>query len=676
MSPSEAAADVGRIDLEVITESLVSIVREMRQTVFRTAHSPVIADAQDFSCALFGPTGEMVAQGRDMPGHVIAMPASVAEVLADFGSEMRPGDLYVVNDPYRGGSHLNDVTLIAPVFLEGELFLFPCVRMHWADIGGMTPGSVSGQATEIFQEGVRIPPIRLIDRGEENRAAMTILFANVRMPDERRGDLEAGIAACRTAERRLQELAERYGGSLVLACMAANMDRTERRLRDRIAALPDRTYRYEDYLDLYTEGRYDAAQIRCELTIAGEEIVADFRGSSPQSPAVVNASLAMTRAGVFIAVKSALDPGGMINHGAFRPLTVRTDPGTVVHAAYPAPVNAHSEVRKRVISVVMAALSQAAPDLVAADQCGTTFQNLLGGVDDASGLPYLYYDYPAGGNGGFAGSDGPSAMNPVDLGDISTIQSVERLETEVPVLIEACEYRVDSGGPGLRRGGLGAIRATRLLASAGTYSVQTDRTTVPPYGLLGGEPGASTGTHVRSGGKRIDFDTPGKVAGFRMRAGDVLVMESAGGGGWGDPLEREPELVAADVAQGLVTTGQALARYGVVLSSEDAPDLALTRRRRELMRRQETWMKIAPLGDRPGHAGERGRQRLVYLHPDSGLPERALVELQGEHPAPLRAWVSWDPRVSERAVAIEDSALQVLGSSPGGRVRARVLATR
>jgi len=175
---------VSPIDLEIVTEGLISIVREMRQTVFRTAHSPVIADAQDFSCALFDPHGQMVAQGRDMPGHVVAMPASVAEILANFAEDMGPGDVYIVNDPYRGGSHLNDVTLISPVYVDGSLFLFPCVRMHWADIGGMTPGSVSGRATEIFQEGLRFPPVRLIERGRPNRAAYDILFANVRMADE------------------------------------------------------------------------------------------------------------------------------------------------------------------------------------------------------------------------------------------------------------------------------------------------------------------------------------------------------------------------------------------------------------------------------------------------------------------------------------------------------------
>ncbi len=664
------------IDLEIVTEGLISIVREMRQTIFRTAHSPVIADAQDFSCALFDPQGQMVAQGRDMPGHVIAMPASVAEIFADFADEMRPGDLYIVNDPYRGGSHLNDVTLITPVFVDGELFLFPCVRMHWADIGGMTPGSVSGQATEILQEGLRIPPIKLIEQGRPNAAAYAILFANVRMADERRGDLESCIAACFTAERRLRELVGRYGAQLLLDSVAANMDRTEQRLRDRIRQLPDGVYRYEDYLDLYTDGRYDPALVRCVLTIDGDEIDADFRGSSTQVAAVVNSSRAMTVAGVFIAVKSALDPGGLVNHGAFRPLRVHTEPGTVVHVAYPAPANAHSEVRKRVISAVMATLSQVAPDLIAADQFGTTFQNLIGGVDQRTGRSYLYYDYPAGGNGGFLESDGPSAMNPVDLGDISTIQSAERLETEIPIVVDASELRLGSCGDGARRGGLGSRRETRLLASNGAYSVQTDRTTVPPYGLHRGGPGAPTVTFVRrADGERVDFDTPGKVAGFAMRSGDVLVMESAGGGGWGDPLDREPAAVADDVTQGYLDADDAQHRYGLRFDADGRVDAAATAAARQELRRQRTWLRVSTTGRQP-YTGERGRRRLAYVGPGTGLAEGALVEIHGPHPAPLRAWVRHDPDLTDDQLALDDDGLQILGAEPDERTFVRVLADR
>ncbi|MDG4766060.1 hydantoinase B/oxoprolinase family protein [Solwaraspora sp. WMMD406] len=660
------------IDLEIVTEGLISIVREMRQTIFRTAHSPVIADAQDFSCALFNADAEMVAQGRDMPGHVIAMPASVAEIFTDYRDEFRPGDLYVVNDPYRGGSHLNDVTLISPVFVDDELFLFPCVRMHWADIGGMTPGSVSGQATEILQEGLRIPPIRLIDAGRDNVAAMRVLFANVRMADERRGDLESSIAACHTAQRRLHELVDRHGKDLIDACVAANMDRTERRLRDRIRDLPDGTYHYEDYLDLYTDGDYDPAMVRCALTVADTQILADFRGSSPQVAAVVNSSLAMTTAGVFIAVKSALDPGGLVNHGAFRPLTVHTDPGTVVHVTYPAPANAHSEVRKRVISAVMAALSQVAPTLIAADQFGTTFQNLIGGVDDHTGRPYLYYDYPAGGNGGFLEADGPSAMNPVDLGDISTIQSVERLETEIPIRVEACELRPGSCGDGQRRGGFGTRRATRLLASHGAYSVQTDRTTVAPYGLSLGAPGAPTSTYLDRDGQRIDFDTPGKVAGYRMREGDILVMESAGGGGWRDPLTRDPDQVANDIGDDYLTAEQARDRYGVLVDPTGQVDESATTATRERLRANRRWLRVTTT-DLPSHTGVRGRQRIVYSHPD-GPPDGALIELHGNHPAPLRAWIRHDPSLAADQVALDPDGLRILGTDPGDRSFVRVLA--
>jgi len=661
-----------RITLEVLTEGLISIVREMRQTVFRTAHSPVIAEAQDFSCALFSPRGEMVAQGRDMPGHVVAMPASVAEIFTDFREQMRPGDLYIVNDPYRGGSHLNDVTLITPVFLDDELFLFPCVRMHWADIGGMTPGSVSGRATEILQEGLRIPPIKLIDQGVENAAAFAMLFANVRMADERRGDLESSIASCQTAERRLREMADRYGKRAMLECVDANMDRTEQRLRERIAALPDGTYHYEDYLDLYTDDAYDAALVQCALTVDGDQIRADFRGSSPQVAAVVNSSLAMTTAGVFIAVKSALDPGGLVNHGAFRPLSVRTDPGTVVHVTYPAPANAHSEVRKRVISAVMGALSQVAPDLVAADQFGTTFQNLIGGVDGRTGKPYLYYDYPAGGNGGFLESDGPSAMNPVDLGDISTIQSAERLEAETPILVDACELRPDSGGEGLRRGGLGVLRATRLLATTGAYSVQTDRTTVPPYGLSQGGPGARTATEVTGVTGGSPFPTPGKVAGFPMREGDVLVMRSAGGGGWGDPLERDPAQVAKDVREQYVSPERARTGYGVELTASGEVDVEGTRASRERLRRDQPRPALA-LRDGDAYTGERGSRRLLHVGAGSGLADGTLVELHGRHPAPLRAWVRHDPQLLAGQVGVDGGGLRMLGMATGDRPLLRVL---
>ena len=666
------------IELEVVTEGLVSIVKEMRQTVFRTAHSPVVTEAQDFSCALFNPAGEMVAQSRDMPGHVIAMPASVAEAMLDFGDTLQPGDIVVLNDPYRGGSHLNDVTVICPVFIDDRLFVFPCVRMHWADIGGMTPGSISGRATEILQEGVRIPPIKLIERSSENTAAMTLLFSNVRSPVERRGDLDACIAACRKAERRLHEFAARYGVDRISAYLDANLSRTEARLRGRIASLADGTYYYEDSLDLYTDGAYDPVLIRCALTVEGDELLADFAGSSAQVAAVVNASIAMTRAGVFIVVKSVLDPRGMINGGAFRPIRVEAPEASVVNVAFPAPANAHSEVRKRVLSAVMGALAQVVPDEVTADQCGSTFQNLLGGVESPTGRPFLYYDYPPGGNGGFAEADGPDAMNPVDLGDISTVQPVEVLEATTPVLIESCSYVVDSCGDGKRRGGLGAIRRTRLMAESGSYSVQADRSVTPPYGLFLGTAAACARTSIERGDAVIHFATPGKVAGEPMRAGDVLVMEAAGGGGWGDPLTREPERVAADVAAGLVSLERARSVYGVVFAADDAArlDPEGTRDCRAVLASERTSAPIVALDEARAFAGVRGRHRRAEMSAELarllGAEAGSLVELHGQHPAPLRAWVCIVEGAST-GVAISPSGCAVLGVQPGESVVLRAL---
>ncbi len=666
------------IGLEVMTEGLVSIVREMRQTVFTTAHSPVISEAQDFSCALFNPKGEMVAQSRDMPGHVIAMPASVAEAMADFGDDLAPGDIVILNDPYRGGSHLNDVTVVYPVFVDGAPFVFPCVRMHWADIGGMTPGSISGKATEILQEGVRIPPVKLIEAGVENRAAATILFSNVRSPEARRGDLDACIAACRTAERRLHAFAGRYGARNVIDTTAANLDRTETRLRQLVADLPDGTYRYEDSIDLFTDGRYDPVMVRCALTVSGDELTADFTGSNPQVDAVVNASRAMTEAGVFIAVKSVLDPGGMINSGAFRPIHVVTPPASVVDVAYPAPANAHSEVRKRVLSAVMGALAQVVPEAVTADQCGTTFQNLLGGFDPDFGGSYLYYDYPPGGNGGFPESDGPDAMNPVDLGDISTVQPVEVLETTAPVHVESCTYRIDSSGHGMRRGGLGARRATRLLAASGSYSVQSDRAIVPPYGLELGRSGAPTNTYLVRGNEQINFATPGKVAGQEVRRGDVLVMESAGGGGWGDPLDREPERVMADFEDGVITRNAVEQVYGIVLDHSGGVDAAATVARRAERKTARLHLTLATIPDERAFAGIRGCHRRAEMSAATatkhGLQVGGLVELYGRHPAPLRVWI-YEGEAPEDGIAIAEDAFAILGLNAGQPVLVRPVPT-
>jgi N-methylhydantoinase B len=347
-APPATDLAVDPITLEVVVEALIAIVREMRVTVKRTAYSFSIWEMEDFSCALFDPTPQMVVQSEDHPGHVIPMPWSVACLLEDWGHDLARGDLIMLNDPYRGGTHLNDVTMLWPVFLDEALFIFPAVREHWTDVGGPNPGSMSGLARTIFQEGLRIPPIKVIERGRENRSALDLMFTNMRLPDQRRGDFYAALGACRTAEARIRRLVDRYGKDVVLACLGQHLDRSERRMREAIAALPDGDYCYEDYLETFDGDRLEPAIMRLKLTIAGDELTADFSGSSPQMAAAVNSSLAVTAAGVFSVVKAVLDPVGLINAGAFRPVTVLGPPATIVDARPHPPEVGRAAWRERV----------------------------------------------------------------------------------------------------------------------------------------------------------------------------------------------------------------------------------------------------------------------------------------------------------------------------------------
>ncbi len=454
---------VDPITLEVVCEGLIAIVREMRATVIRASYSPVIWDMDDFSCALFDPQGQMIAQSEDHPGHVLPMPWSVRCAMEDFEGDLRPGDVILLNDSYRGGTHLNDVTMLYPLFDGDELIIFPAVRAHWSDVGGGAPGSYSGLNTNIYQEGVRIPPIKIVEEGRLNRAAMALLLNNMRLPEDRRGDFNASLGACRIAESRIRRLLAKYGRKTVLDCITLNLDRSERRLRARIATLPRGEYVYEDYLEFYQEGGFDPVLMRLTLTIAGDEIVADFAGSSPQVPGVVNSTLATTGAGVLVAVKAVLDPEGPINHGTFRPIRLLAPEASIVDVKLDAPAGAHGEVRKRAVSVMLGALAQVVPELVSGDLCGTSFPNAMGGRDGRRQRDYVYYEAPAGGNGAFLEGDGASAWGNIDFGNVRTIQSAEALESGMPLHVERSELRCDSGGEGTMRGGLGLRRELRLL---------------------------------------------------------------------------------------------------------------------------------------------------------------------------------------------------------------------
>jgi N-methylhydantoinase B len=674
-----ALPGIDPITLEVVCEGLVAIVREMRATIIRASYSSVIYEFDDFSCALFDADGQMVAQSWDHPGHVLPLPWGVRCAMEDFKDDLHPGDAILLNDPYRGGTHLNDVTLLVPLFDDtGKLIIFPAVRAHWVDVGGMVPGSYSGLSTNVYQEGVRIPPIKIYERGKVNRSALALIMANMRVPEERQGDLDASLGACKVAEARIRKLLAKYGSDVVADALRVHLDRTERRLRERIAELPDGDYYYEDYLEFYNAGALDPVLARIKLTVAGDQIIADFDGTNPQVPGVVNSSLAVAGAGVFVAIKATLDPGGYVNEGAFRPITLKAPEASIFDVRLDAPAGAPGEVRKRAASVTLGALAQIIPDRISGDLCGSSFPNAVGGWNPRRRRQYVYYESPAGGNGGLVDADGSSCFANVDFGNLPTIHNVESIENEMPLLIESCELRTDGGGEGMFRGGVGMIRTVRLLGEDASYSVLSDRAVIPPWGVCGASSGMPYHLSVRRDGRLIDFDTPGKVTGYPLGTDDRIIMRSSGGGGYGDPLARDPDRVRVDVAFGYVSADRARAGYGVAIDDDGTIDAASTTALRDGIRSQRRYVTIAPDDGIDPYVGDKGRRRTAPLSAADAaaldVADGDLIELVGKNPAPLRAWV----RITATPAGtypLDDFARRVLGVADGDRVLLRRIST-
>lgn len=665
------------ITLEVLREAFVSIVREMRVTLVRTAYSSILYEGEDFSCVLMDGQAQIVAmsRGQDHPLHIVPIGWSMRAVREKFGDDIHPGDIFLHNDPYTGGTHLNDVAMVYPLFAPGPggdaLFVFPVVRAHWGDVGGMSPGSLSGRATEIFQEGVRIPPIRVVDRGHPDQAALDLLFANMRGPRERQGDFQAMIGTCRKATERIEALAARYGAATVRTAVAHLMDRAEARMRRAIAALPDGEYRYEAHLESGRE-RLEPLTVRARVVVAGDTLTVDLTGTSPQTAGPTNVGPAMAPTGAFTIVKAFLDPGADVNSGAFRPLTVITPPGTIVNAAPPAPCGGMVEVKYCVETAVMGALARALDGRVTGDLKGGGNHCYVGGPHPRGGETFIFYEYPAGGTGGFAGGDGSNAVRTWTESDMTTLQPVEAVEQLYPLHVESTALREDSGGPGRWRGGLGLRREVRVECAGAQLSVLAEKAVLPPFGVCGGGAGATNRFWVRRAGREVQpSPLPGKVSGFPLQAGDVVVMESSGGGGFGDPLERDPALVAADIAQGYVTREAASTVYGVV-SDGAAVDTEATLARRAALRDGRVRVRVTPSASLDGARG-----RAIRL--DAGTAARlgagpgAVVELVNPRGAPLRAWLAGILRDPGARAEVAPDALGMLALREGAEVEIRAV---
>jgi N-methylhydantoinase B len=515
---------VDAISLEVFKHLFASAAEEMGVTLQRAAFSPNIRERLDFSCAVFDAAGRMVAQAAHIPVHLGSMPASVQAAL-EAVPDLGPGDVVILNDPYYGGTHLPDITMVSPVFVEGHLTFFVASRAHHADVGGMSPGSLP-LSTELYQEGIIIPPLKLIEAGKRHDGLLRLIMANSRAPHERIGDLEAQLAAHYVGERRLLALVAAHGTARVTAHAAALLDYSRRMTESAIAAIPDGVYSFEDALD--DDGQQPTpVPIRAAVHVQGSAIHVDFTGTAPQVAGSLNAVEAIARSAVWYCVRLLAADEVPVNHGCFAPVRVSVPPRSLLSPQFPAAVAAgNTETSQRIVDVVLGALAQALPERIPAASQGT-MNNVTCGGSAADGRSFVYYETIGGGHGAYASGDGLSGRQSHMTNTRNT--PIEALESALPLQVVEYSLRDGSGGAGAHRGGDGIRRAYRFTAAA-HVTLNTERRRLAPYGLQGGAPGQRGANWLVRGGERHSL--PGKWAGDVL-PGDVLVIETPGGGGWG-----------------------------------------------------------------------------------------------------------------------------------------------
>ena len=521
-------------ELGIAAALFSSIAEEMGVTLGRSAHSPNIKERRDYSCAVFDPQGRLVAQAAHIPVHLGAMPTAVeaAMPLAPFAT----GDIVILNDPYLGGTHLPDITMVSPVFVRRTLAGFVASRAHHADVGGISPGSMP-IAEELIQEGMVIPPIKLFERGRLNSAVLDLLIRNMRAPEERRGDFDAQVAAQHTGVERLREITGRYGLRRASVVMEALTDYAERMTRAALAAVPGGEYQFEDFLD--DDGSSEEpVPIRVRLTFGAGTLHGDFSGSAPERPSSVNAVAAVTRSAVYYVVRcllEALVEGGATvpaNDGCFRPVTFTLPKRSVVNADPPRAVAAGNvETSQRIVDVVLGALAQALPELIPAASAGTMNNVTIGGYDQLRDREFAYYETIGGGAGASAQRDGLDAVHTHMTNTMNT--PAEALEMAYSFRLLEYAVRAGSGGAGQRRGGNGIVRTYEMLSPA-TVTLLTERRRIAPWPLAGGRPGMPGRNLLLRSGTDQSVPVPSKVR-LELEVGDRLIIETPGGAGWGEP---------------------------------------------------------------------------------------------------------------------------------------------
>lgn len=547
------------VTLTVIENGLIQVCNEMDQAFSRAAFSPVIAEANDRSDGIYAAAdGALIAQGQlGLPVFVGTMQYAVGAVIeavaAGDAAPPEPGDVYILNDPYLGGTHLMDVKLITPFYADGRLFCWLANTGHWPDIGGMVPGGFSAHATEVEQEGLRLPPVKLFKRGALDREIFQIILSNIRVASQRMGDVRAQHGALLVGAQRLDALVARYGAGTIDAAIALLRQRAEAGMRAKIAPLPDGTWHSEAVVD--SDGVVDEPLlVRLAVTKEGDGLCFDLSRSSPPCRGPMNSVIATTRSSVWLAVKHVF-PEAAINAGTFVPLVIDDPVGTFLDARYPRPVSGcAAEVSQRIAEAVFAALVQMMPERVTAAPAGTSGNLAIGGTDPERGRPYVMYHITGGGYGGNADHDGLS-YGCSTIG-ISKSAPIEVLEQQFPVLFEEYALAEGSAGAGRHRGGMGVRYAVRITGGDATASFVMDHGRVGPQGVLGGQDGGLNRVRVEHADGRV-YDPPhrSKDQGIRLIAGDRILVTTPGGGGYGDPVLRDPKLIERDRRRGYDGTG-------------------------------------------------------------------------------------------------------------------------
>ena len=575
------------ITFELFKNALLSMTDDMALTIFRTTYSGVLKDNMDYSTGFADADGRLVAQGLTLPGHLGSVPTALASIMRHFREDMAEGDIFIMNDPFDGGMHLPDIFIFKPLYHSGERLAFACTCCHHSDVGGRVAGSNASDSTEIYAEGLRIAPMKLYEAGRLNKTIMTFIEKNVRLPVQVQGDLRAQLAACHIAETQFADLVSKHGPAQTKKLMAEVLDHAERLTRAELAKLPDGEWTFEDFID--DDGIDYGKPIRLFVTIrkSGNSMVIDWTGTNPQVKGAINNTLSFTKAASYCAVRSVLPQNIPSNEGVYRAIEVICPPGTIGNGVLPAACAARGLTGFRMVDCMFGALAMMLPEKVTAAGDGGNTGISIGGYDETR-KPFVYVDFTCGAWGGSPWADGLDGNSHMMANMAS--QSIEVTEAEMPLMVTAYEFVTNKAGAGKHRGGVPFRRDYRFLEHEGMLQVRSDRRDHRPFGLYGGSPGQPSENYLNpdAGGELLRSKLT-----MTIRKGDVFRHVLAGGGGWGDPLERNPQAVLRDVRNEFLSAPRAKLDYGVIVDTKTwRVDETATKMLRAEMAASRGWREV------------------------------------------------------------------------------------